>query len=258
MNTELISSDITDKTLTIQFNRADKKNALTSLMYKSMTDLLKDADSNSKVATVLFRGQSNLFTSGNDVKDFLKRDPNETPSAIHFLNAISKFSKPIVAAVGGDAIGIGTTMLMHCDIVIAADNARFQLPFVNLGLCPEAASSYLLQELSGTKMASQLLLLGEYFNAQVALQSGIINFITPEDNLIESAMGIAHKLGQQPSDAIRTTKRLLKSHHENIVSETMKEELLEFSRLLNTPASKEIFNAFLEKRTPDRNIIEST
>lgn len=258
MGSEFISSVISEKVLTIQFNRPDKKNALTSAMYAEMTTLLQEADKNKAISTVLIQGQADLFTSGNDVKDFLNRNPNEIPQAVHFLNAISSFSKPVVAAVGGDAIGIGTTMLMHCDFVIAGKKARFQLPFVNLGLCPEAASSYLLQELSGTKMANQLLMLGEAFDSDLALKAGIINYIYPDEELLENAMNLAKKLARQPTDALKTTKRLIKMHHTKIVGQTIKEELVEFSRLLNTPATKEIFNAFLEKRKPDRNIIESS
>lgn len=257
MGSEFISSAISERILTIQFNRPEKKNALTSAMYAEMTALLENAENNKEISTVLIYGQTDLFTSGNDVKDFLNRNANEVPQAVHFLNAISNFTKPVVAAVGGDAIGIGTTMLMHCDFVIAAENARFQLPFVNLGLCPEAASSYLLQELAGTKIANQLLMLGESFNADLALKAGIINYISPNEKIIESGRNLALKLAKQPTDALKTTKRLMKSHHGKIVSQTIKDELVEFSRLLNTSASKEIFSAFLEKRLPDRNIIES-
>lgn len=257
MGSEFISSVISEKILTIQFNRPDKKNALTSAMYAEMTALFLNAENSPEISTVLIQGQSDLFTSGNDVKDFLHRNPDEVPQAVHFLNAISNFSKPIVAIVGGDAIGIGTTMLMHCDLVIAGENARFQLPFVNLGLCPEAASSYLLQELAGTKMANQLLLLGETFDSEVALKAGLINYISPEETLLESGLNIAQNLSRKPADALRTTKRLMKMHHTKIVNQTIKDELVEFSRLLNTPASKEIFSAFLGKRKPDKNIIES-
>ena len=247
-----------DKVLVIEISRIDKKNALTGLMYEDMTNALNMASNEVQIKAVLIKGQNDLFTSGNDVKDFLNRDPNKEPAAIKFLKTISNFKKPVVAAVGGDAIGIGTTMLMHCDLVIAADNARFQLPFVKLGLCPEAASSFLLPQLAGSRIASELLMLGDFFGADKAIAAGIINSTCPQELLIEKALSLSKKLANQPTDALITTKSLLKKNQASFVEDVMGEELKEFSRLLGTEASKEIFTAFLEKRPVDINKIHAS
>lgn len=248
MNTKNILVTNNGKVMSLEISRPDKKNALTGAMYQQMADVLSTAQSDNQVSSVLIRGQVDLFTSGNDVKDFLNRDPSKEPEAIKFLKVISNFNKPIVAAVGGDAIGIGTTLLMHCDIVVAANSARFQLPFVNLGLCPEAASSYILPQLAGPRLASELLLLGDFFDTQKAIQAGIVNFSVSESELFSKAQSIAEKLGNKPTDALITTKNLLKKTSSSEVQRVMAEELNQFSRLLATEASKEIFSAFLEKR----------
>ena len=248
MNTKNILISITDKVMTLEISRPDKKNALTGAMYQEMAEALSSADINNEISAVLIKGQVDLFTSGNDVKDFLNRDPNKEPEAIKFLKTISNFKKPIVAAVGGDAIGIGTTLLMHCDIVLAANTARFQLPFVKLGLCPEAASSLLLPQLAGSRIASELLLLGDFFDTQKAIQAGIVNFACNETELFSKAEEVSRKLASQPYDALITTKTLLKKSQTDDVQRVMADELKEFSRLLMTEASREIFSAFLEKR----------
>ncbi len=248
MSTKNILTTITDKVLTLEISRPDKKNALTGEMYHQMAEALSSANLDNKISVVLIKGQVDLFTSGNDVKDFLNRDPSKEPEAIKFLKIISCFKKPIVAAVGGDAIGIGTTLLMHCDIVVAANTARFQLPFVKLGLCPEAASSFLLPQLAGSRIASELLLLGDFFDSQKAIKAGIVNLECEQGELLSKAEAIAKQLSNQPYDALITTKLLLKKSYVADVERVMGDELKEFSRLLATEASKEIFSAFLEKR----------
>lgn len=248
MSTKNILTTITDKVLTLEISRPDKKNALTGEMYHQMAEALSSANLDNKISVVLIKGQVDLFTSGNDVKDFLNRDPSKEPEAIKFLKIISCFNKPIVAAVGGDAIGIGTTLLMHCDIVVAANTARFQLPFVKLGLCPEAASSFLLPQLAGSRIASELLLLGDFFDSQKAIKAGIVNLECEQGELLSKAEAIAKQLSNQPYDALITTKLLLKKSYVADVERVMGDELKEFSRLLATEASKEIFSAFLEKR----------
>jgi len=258
MTNQYIKSSLSQRILTIQLNRSEKKNALTSEMYLEMARLLNEAEKNEEVSNVIIQGKSDLFTSGNDIKDFLQRNSSEIPAAIHFLKAISSFSKPIIAAVGGDAIGIGTTLLLHCDLVVASKNARFQLPFTNLGLCPEAASSYLIPSVAGSKLANQLLMLGDYFDSETAYQAGIVNFIVPEEELFICAIELANKIASKPNDALRTTKRLIKLQQRDVVSKVMDLEFQEFSRLLKSPAAKEIFSAFLEKRQPNEEIIKSS
>lgn len=255
MITDQILSSLSNGVLTISMNRREKKNALTSFMYETMAELLNSSAENSDVLCVVIRGQEDLFTSGNDVKDFLNRNSTEIPPAIHFLRAISSYPKPIIAAVGGQAIGIGTTMLMHCDLVISATNATFQLPFVNLGLCPEAASSYLFPKMAGSKLANQLLLLGETFNALLAKEAGIVNYITDDSLLLNKANELAQKITSQPPEAIISTKRLLKCNDQELVRQSMDKEFSEFSRLLNTKACKEIFTAFLEKRPVNKSLV---
>ena len=251
MSDKNILLKIEDKILTIEISRRDKKNALTRNMYGELANALTEASSSRDISCVVLCGQSDLFTSGNDVKDFLNRNINEEPAAIKFLKIISTFKKPIIAAIGGDAIGIGTTMLMHCDFVIASDKARFQLPFVNLGLCPEAASSYLLQQLAGSRLATELLMLGDFFDVQTAIRAGIVNYSCMESALFDEAAKLAKKLIKKPTDALQTTKSLLKKNHDSNVIKVMNDEFLEFNRLLLSPAAKEIFAAFLEKRAVD-------
>ncbi|MEI7530417.1 MAG: enoyl-CoA hydratase [Betaproteobacteria bacterium] len=252
-----IISTTQHRVLHLEISRRDKKNALDKEMYFSLAQQIQIADSNPDIAVVLIKGQEDLFTSGNDIKDFLNRDPNAESPAVIFLRAISQFKKPLIAAVGGDAIGIGTTMLMHCDLVVASDNARFQLPFVNLGLCPEAASSFLLPQLAGNRLASQLLMLGDFFDAPTALRAGIINFHYPMGDFLQEAEKITLKLANKPPEALKTTKSLMKEVHQEQILSIMKKELDHFGRLLTTPASKEIFTAFLEKRAPDMSKVLS-
>lgn len=255
MNSNHIQSEISNRVLTISMNRPEKKNALTSEMYLTMAELLTRADVEKEVKCVVIQGQIDLFTSGNDVKDFLNSDRTKVPPAIHFLKAISNFSKPLIGAVGGQAIGIGTTMLMHCDLVVATSSAKFQLPFVNLGLCPEAASSYLFPQMAGSKLANQLFFLGEVFNASTAKEAGIVNYITEEIDLFNKVKDLATKISEQPSEALISTKRLLKAHTFEKIQSVMDSEFIEFSRLLVSPACKEIFTAFLEKRLPNKEIV---
>jgi enoyl-CoA hydratase/carnithine racemase len=167
------------------------------------------------------------------------------------LRAISTFPKPIVAAVCGPAVGIGTTMLFHCDLVYAGDNAAFSMPFVNLGLCPEAASSYLAPQLMGYGRAAEALLLGEPFLAESALEMGLISRIVPPSEANALAQRQARKLAAKPLSALIETKRLMKKGQASMVAERMVEEGASFGRLLREPAAREAFTAFMEKRKPD-------
>jgi enoyl-CoA hydratase/carnithine racemase len=217
-----------------------------------MADAIKLAETDSKVRVVLIHGKSDLFTAGNDLQDFLDNPPrNENRPAFQFLRNISSAQKPIVAAVAGAAIGIGTTMLLHCDLVYAAPNARLQLPFVNLGLVPEAASSLLLPALVGYQRAAELLLLGEPFSAQTAKEIGLVTELVPEDLLLETALAQAKKLAQKPAASVRLTKQLMKRSFIAAMAQQMELEIAHYGELLGAPEAKEAFTAFFEKRKPD-------
>jgi enoyl-CoA hydratase/carnithine racemase len=241
-----------DRITRIELNRPEKKNALNPGMYAAMAQALIAADADAQVRAVLIHGQSGCFTSGNDVKDFLElpRGPADSPAS-GFLRAISGAKKPLVAAVGGPAVGVGTTMLLHCDLVYAAPNARLQMPFVPLGLLPEAASSLLLPAMAGYRRAAEMLLLGGPFGAEKALAAGIVTEIVPEGELLERARQAAAALAALPPASVRMTKELMKRGLAQAVQERMTEELQLFGERLRSPEAKEALSAFMEKRKPD-------
>jgi enoyl-CoA hydratase/carnithine racemase len=241
-----------DRIARIEIARLEKKNALTLEMYAALADALAAAESDGEVRAILIHGAPDCFCSGNDLKDFLERPPHgEDAPTWRFLRAISGATKPIVAAVGGAAVGIGTTMLLHCDLVYAAPNARFQLPFVPLGLVPEAASSLLLPMLAGYQRAAELLLLGQPFNAAKALAAGLVTEIIPEGELVEYGRDAAAGIAALPAASIRATKALMKGRYAKAVTDTMVEELALFRERLASPEAKEAMTAFFEKRKPD-------
>ena len=170
---------------------------------------------------------------------------------LRFLHGIAQFPKPLVAAVCGPAVGVGTTMLFHCDLVYAGDNAAFSMPFVNLGLCPEAASSLLVPQMMGYHRAAEALLLGEPFMAEAALEVGLVNRIVPPTEANALAQAQARKLAAKPASALHATKQLMKSAWSAQVLAQLEREAVEFARLLGAPAAKEAFGAFMEKRRPD-------
>jgi len=242
--------------LTLTFNRVDKKNAITRAMYSALADALEAAAQDAAVRVAVIQGDVSVFTAGNDLADFLAAPPDLTPGAepapvVRFLNILRDFPKPLVAAVAGPAVGIGATLLMHCDLVYAADNAAFSLPFVNLGLCPEAGSSMLLPQLVGYTRAAEKLLLGEAFYAEEALELGLINRIVPPGEVNAYAQAQALKLAAKPASALQATKALLKGPQKPALAALMQAELTEFGRLLQGPAAKEAIKAVMEKRKPD-------
>ncbi|OGA36762.1 MAG: enoyl-CoA hydratase [Betaproteobacteria bacterium RIFCSPLOWO2_12_FULL_64_23] len=247
-----ILSETKDGIARIEIDRPDKKNALTAAMYQAMADAIHAAEADAKVRVLLIHGKPGLFTAGNDLQDFLDHPPRDDQRPVfQFLYAISQAQKPIIAAVAGAAVGIGTTMLLHCDLVYAAPNARLQLPFVNLGLVPEAASSLLLPSLIGYQRAAELLLLGEPFSAQKARDIGLVTEVVPEDQLFDTAMAQAKKLAGKPAASLRLTKRLMKQGQAAAVAQRIKLESGHFAERLDSPEAKEAFSAFLEKRKPD-------
>lgn len=238
--------------MTITLNRLERKNSITSVMYGAMADALESANHDAAVRAVVIQGHETIFSAGNDIGDFLNKPPSTPDSPVfRFLRGISSFPKPIVAAVCGPAVGIGTTMLLHCDLVYAGDNAAFSMPFVNLGLCPEAASSFLVAQLMGYPRAAEALLLGEPFMVETALEMGLINRIVPPAEVNALAQRQALKLAAKPLSALIETKRLMKKGNAGMVAERMAEEGVSFGRMLQEPAAREAFSAFMEKRRPD-------
>lgn len=237
---------------TITFNRVAKKNSLTGAMYLALAEILQQAASSTEVRVVLFQGDASVFTAGNDLGDFLHGpQPDDNAPPFQFLQALAAFPKPIVAAVCGPAVGIGTTMLLHCDLVYAGDNAMFSLPFVNLGFCPEGASSLLLPQLMGHQRASEALLLGDPFMAEAALEVGLVNRVVPPTECNTIAQAQAAKLAAKPLASLMASKRLLKSGQMAAVQSRIAEEGRLFADLLQQPAAKEAMQAFMEKRKPN-------
>ncbi|MGH8704698.1 MAG: enoyl-CoA hydratase [Burkholderiales bacterium] len=248
----MILTEIRDRVLRIEIARPDKKNALTQDMYRAMADALASADADPGVRVALIHGARDCFTAGNDLRDFLERPPHAENSPVSgFLRTLPAFSKPLVAAVNGAAVGIGTTMLLHCDLVYAAPGARFQLPFVPLGLVPEAGSSFLLPYIAGYQRAAELLMLGQPFGAEKALSAGFVTEIVPEGELFERARAAALALAALPPAAVRATKALMRRRFGARTTEAMEEEGIVFRERLASPEAKEAMTAFFEKRKPD-------
>ncbi len=238
--------------MTITFNRLDKKNSITSSMYAAMADAVAQAAADPAVRVVVFQGHESIFSAGNDIGDFLNQPPTTQESPVfRFLRGIATFEKPLLAAVAGPAVGIGTTMLFHCDLVYAGDNAAFSMPFVNLGLCPEAASSLLAPRMFGYHRAAEALLMGEPFFAEAAQEVGLVNRVVPPTEVNGYAQAQARKLAAKPLTSLIATKRLMKGGDQQAVLQKMDEEGQDFGRMLREPAAKEAFGAFMEKRKPD-------
>ena len=242
-----------DRIQRIEIDRAEKKNALTTAMYGAMADALIAADADARVRVIFIHGTRDCFTAGNDLKDFLERPPHSESEgeAFRFIRTIAVTNKPIVAAVGGAAVGIGTTMLLHCELVYAAPDARFQLPFVSLGLVPEAASSYLLPAIAGYQRAAELLLLGQPFGVDKALAAGFVTEVIPKDEVLEYARGAAGALAALPPASVQLSKQLMKRASAAQTAAAMAEEGRVFRDRLAGPEAKEAMTAFFEKRKPD-------
>ena len=241
--------------MTLTFNRVDKKNSITRAMYAALADGLERAAQDAAVRVALIQGDATVFSAGNDIGDFQNAPadpgPREQQPVWRFLRAIATFPKPIVAAVCGPAVGVGTTLLLHCDLVYAGDNAAFALPFVNLGLVPEAASSLLLPQMLGYHRAAEALLLGEPFMAEAALEVGLVNRVVPPTECNAAAQQQARKLAAKPLASLIETKRLMKGGQQAAVLARMDEEGQLFGRMLHEPAAREAFAAFAERRKPD-------
>lgn len=233
----------------IRFDRPEKKNAITSEMYAAAASALEVADSDPDIAVVLFGSTGDTFTAGNDLRDFLERPPTGPSSPVlRFLEVLSSGRKPRVAAVRGAAVGIGTTLLLHCDLVYAAENARFRMPFTDLGLVPEAGSSLLVPRLVGLPIASELLLLGEPFDAQRAVALGLVNAVLPVDALEDFALARAEALASKPREALLATRALLRAEGSDALRDRMAREAALFVERLASSEAHEAMRAFLSRR----------
>ena len=249
--THEISTHVEGGILTTSFNRLDRKNSITTAMYAAMADALASADSDPSLRVAVLQGHESVFTAGNDLGDFLKGAPEGDSPVFRFLHSISQFSKPLLAAVCGPAVGVGTTMLFHCDLVYAGDNAAFSMPFVNLGLCPEAASSLLAPQAFGYHRAAEALLFGEQISAHRAFEFGLVNKVLPASEVNAYAQAQARKLTAKPLSSLLEIKRLMKKGQQAAVSQQMADESSSFRRMVGQPAAREAFTAFMEKRQPD-------
>jgi enoyl-CoA hydratase/carnithine racemase len=238
--------------LRIQLNRPEKKNAMTMSMYVTLADLLNDAAKDEGIRVALWHGAGDSFCAGNDVEDFLKNPPGpgESPQA-RLMNAFINFDKPLIAAVQGAAIGGGTTMLTHCDFVYAGETAKFQMPFVNLGLVPEFGSSCSVPMRIGHIRAAELILLGLPFDARRAAELGLVTRVVPDQELLATATETARKLAEKPAGALQACKRLMKRSSREQIEQAMKVEMEEFALRVRSAEAREAFAAFLEKRRPD-------
>jgi enoyl-CoA hydratase/carnithine racemase len=237
---------------TIEIARPEKKNAITAAMYQVMADALDGAQADPAVRAVLITGQPGIFTSGNDIEDFMQRPPgNQASPAFVFMKALLACDKPVVAAVTGAAIGIGTTMLLHCDFVYVSDEARLAMPFVSLGLVPEFASSLIVPQLMGNVRASEKLLLGDPFTGADAVECGIANAVLPAGEVLNHARRVAERFNALPPGAVRDSKRLMRRARSHASLETIAVEAELFAQRLRSPEAQEAFSAFFQKRKPD-------
>lgn len=248
---EQVVIEISNGILEIRLNRPDKKNALTREMYSAMADAMAASNDDPAVRAIILTGTGDAFTSGNDVRDFQARaKTNEPTSSGKFLPTISTLKKPLIAAVNGMAIGIGTTMLMHADLIIAAKSATFRMPFTPLGLVPEAGSSLLVPQAIGLRRANAMLLLGEAIDAETAADWGLINQVVDDAALMDMARAMAARLAALPAAAVRATKALIKTGAPELQAR-IAEELVVFRARVASPEAGEAFAAFVEKRKPD-------
>lgn len=251
-SSELVAISVEDRVLRIRMNRPDKKNALSREMYTAMAEAVEASNSDSEVRCILFEGTNGCFSSGNDIQDFMSAPATDGESPVgRFLAAVPVAEKPILVAAVGPAIGIGTTLLLHCDLAYAGEGTRFQMPFVNLGLVPEFGSSLILPRLMGHARAAELLYFGQPFTAATAKEFGIVNEVVADDAVSDYAMEKARTLAAQPPSALRLTKKLLRKTGQDELAARVKEEGDHYTTLLTSPESAEAFTAFMEKRKPD-------
>ena len=255
--TEAVIATLEDHVLQLQLNRPQKKNALTQNMYQFLADQLSAANDNDNIHVVLLCGHPQVFCAGNDIQDFLQQ--SFLPSSAHvdnittvapvlqFLRQLTHFTKPLLVAANGPCVGIGTTLMMHCDLVFLGEHAKLQTPFVDLGLCPEAAASILMPQSLGHQRAAELLLLGEVIDAATALQWGIANRVFSAEQLLPQTQAMAKRLAAKPQQALRLSRQLLKAQHATTISTRLEEESQHFARRLTSQEAQQAFRAFLQK-----------
>jgi enoyl-CoA hydratase/carnithine racemase len=247
-----IKTALLNGVFTIEIARPEKKNALTGEMYQAMADGLAAAGKDAAVRSVLVTGQPGIFTSGNDLEDFMQRSGSVADSPVFaFMHALAACEKPVVAAVTGAAIGIGATMLLHCDFVYVSDEARLAMPFVGLGLVPEFAASLLLPQLMGPRKAAEKLLLGDPFTAEEAVEWGLANAVLPTNEVAPHARRMAERFNALPPSAVRDSKRLMRAPQAEAVRQVIAAEVEIFAARLSSPEAREAISAFFEKRRPD-------
>jgi enoyl-CoA hydratase/carnithine racemase len=237
----------------IAINRPEKKNALTAEMYIALAEAIEQAETDPAVRVLLLYGKGDAFTAGNDLQDFMQKPwkGQAMPPAVRFIHAVAHAQKPVVAAVHGLVVGVGTTILLHCDLVYAATETNMMMPFVNLGIVPEAASTVLLPLLIGRQRASELFMLGSPLTAQRAFEMGLVNALTSRDELLRTATAAAQALAAKPAAALRACKELMKRAYQAEVDRALREEVEIISERLESPETREALSAFLEKRKPD-------
>lgn len=249
----LILTEQKDGVFTIRFNRADKKNALTQAMYNDLCAAIEQAKSDPNMRVLLFAGQPDCFSSGNDMKDFLSAPPGSAADnpTMKFMFALADFPKPVVAAPSGIVVGVAVTMLLHCDLVYCGEKTTLNMPFVNIGIVPEYVSSYLLPRIMGHVRACELVLLGESFTAQKALEYGLVNALAPNAQVEHLARTKALTIAQLPPDTVRNTKALLKRWRADVTKEAIPLELMQVAHRLKHPEAQEAISSFIQKRKPD-------
>lgn len=248
MTETVLSEAAAEGVVQITMNRPDRRNALDRATYQGLIDALAAAEADTGVRAIVLTGAAGCFTSGNDLKDFAAAGAGGPRVAIDFLTAISTAKKPIVAAVEGFAVGIGTTMLLHCDLAFAGRGASFRMPFVTLGLCPEGGSSYLLPLIAGSKRAAELLMLGEAFGPELAQEAGLLNGVAEEGGALALALDKARALAALPPQSVALTKMLLKRGSAAAIAETIATEARHFGERLMSAEAQAAFAAFLMKR----------
>jgi enoyl-CoA hydratase/carnithine racemase len=247
-----IKTAVLNGVATIEIARPEKKNALTQAMYQAMADAINAAQADGTVRAVLITGQPGIFTSGNDIEDFMQRPPQGLDSPVfQFMKALVGSDKPVIAAVTGAAIGIGTTMLLHCDFVYVSDESRLAMPFVGLGLVPEFASSLVVPALMGPRRAAEKLLLGDPFTGEQAVECGIANAVLPASEVVNHARRVAERFNALPPGAVRDSKRLMRGRDRAAIMAAVEEEAQIFGQRLRSPEAMEAFQAFFQKRQPD-------
>lgn len=248
---EFIGVEQIDHVQLLRIDRPAKRNALTVEMYEALAAALNGAAEDTQVRVVVISGGEHAFTAGNDIADFIANPPRDEQSPVmRFLQAVTTFPKPLVAAVNGPAVGIGTTLLLHCDLVYAGEEARFHLPFVDLGLVPEGASSLLLPQLVGRRKAAELLMLADPFDSQTALDLGLVNRVLPAAEVESFALAQAQRLAAKSPTALQLTKALILRPQQEAIAAALVVEAHHFVKQMQSPEAQAIFQAFLERRKP--------